>query len=1066
MAPQFSDPPPLATPATWPGAAAKPAVVAPDDTVRRLPESLFARRLRLAGTVLAAILALVLLAAWLVPPMLDWGRFRGAIAAIASAQLGRPVVIGGEVTLRLLPEAVLTATDVSLPAEPESGGDTAGAASAQLAALRLQVAIWPLMTGRIVLRDLVLGTPVITLPWPLPDRIAHPIRPHLPHAFAAHVENGSLRIGGVTVSRITAAIHGGPVVSANLAAPPAGAEVAPPSAFGAEGFASFGGRNWRFASALGAPDADGVSAIDLSMNMLRQGGVGDIGDTGGAIQATLAEGVVQGRLKAAGPDLSLLLPQLLAGRLAWQAEAPFVATGERIETRAARLVLGGSPSEGTLDLRLGAAARLDGAFTAARLDLDSWGRLLRLSARRGQASGDIATGLDLRITLAAQTASLFGGDLRDLRADLRSDGKTLSLDQAEAALPGGARLSFGVSALRAAQGQIFIRAPAALEAPDLRATLAWLQPLAPALARALPQAAGPAPLPTHAALHGVATFSPGAVQVTALAGTVDGVQVAGELGLRLGERPWLSLDLALDRLDADPWLGDPAALRDDGLAAFGQRFTGLDADLRVAAAQASWHGMALSGVRLAARAREDGLHLDRLELAVDSARLTAAGAIGANGAITGGQLRAQAPDLAPVLAALPAAWRAAPALWRGPGSLAVTADGPADALALALRAEASDVLMEVEATRDTQHGLASATVTLRHPGAPRLLADLGIAGAQSWLGTGSVAMLAHARQQPGVLLVQDFAINAADLRLGGQAALSWGRADGPVLGARVHAEMLALPGAFEIPGQLSALFATGGPWSRLAAHVVLGASAAEIGPLQGLTGLRTTLDLAHGMLLAPDLTATLAGGALTARIAADTTRTPPVMAMQGELTGAVIDHAMAELPIDLTAGTWDGAFDAEMAGATPAAALASLSGQVSVRLRDGDISGFDMAQLRHVPALKPSLRAAAARAALSHGDTPGASGEIKAVLSAGHATLPPARLVTPEGVVILSGAAELQSGALDLGFAVTPAASAAGSQPATSLLRLTGDMRNASVASIPARTPPPRRGHPARAKNY
>jgi hypothetical protein len=69
-------------------------------------------------------------------------------------------------------------------------------------------------------------------------------------------------------------------------------------------------------------------------------------------------------------------------------------------------------------------------------------------------------------------------------------------------------------------------------------------------------------------------------------------------------------------------------------------------------------------------------------------------------------------------------------------------------------------------------------------------------------------------------------------------------------------------------------------------------------------------------------------------------------------------------------------------------------------------------------------------------------------------------------VVILSGAAELQSGALDLGFAVTPAASAAGSQPATSLLRLTGDMRNASVASIPARTPPPRRGHPARAKNY
>jgi hypothetical protein len=133
-------------------------------------------------------LGVLVAAVWAVPPMLDWNRFRTEIAAFAGAELGRTVVIGGDVTLRLLPQAVLTANDVTVP-------DQGDGMSARVASLRLEVGIWPLLAGRLVVHDLVLGSPVLTLPAALPGSVVNPARPHVPHAFAAHVENGILRTG-------------------------------------------------------------------------------------------------------------------------------------------------------------------------------------------------------------------------------------------------------------------------------------------------------------------------------------------------------------------------------------------------------------------------------------------------------------------------------------------------------------------------------------------------------------------------------------------------------------------------------------------------------------------------------------------------------------------------------------------------------------------------------------------------------------------------------------------------------------------------------------------------------
>jgi hypothetical protein len=77
------------------------------------------RVLRGLGVFVVALAALLVISAWVIPPMLDWGRFRASIAAIAGAQLGRTVQIGGDVALRLFPQPVLTARWNSARCSPD-----------------------------------------------------------------------------------------------------------------------------------------------------------------------------------------------------------------------------------------------------------------------------------------------------------------------------------------------------------------------------------------------------------------------------------------------------------------------------------------------------------------------------------------------------------------------------------------------------------------------------------------------------------------------------------------------------------------------------------------------------------------------------------------------------------------------------------------------------------------------------------------------------------------------------------------------------------------------------------
>ena len=152
------------------------------------------RRLRIVSTVVVLLFGVTVAAAWFVPRFLDWGNYRNAVEAVASAGLGRPVRIAGPIRLSLLPQATLVAGDVSLP-------DTGDGASAVATQLRLQVALSALLAGRIEPEDLVLREPQMRLPWPLTALVSHTGAP--PPGLHARVEDGTLAIGGLQVTDIS-----------------------------------------------------------------------------------------------------------------------------------------------------------------------------------------------------------------------------------------------------------------------------------------------------------------------------------------------------------------------------------------------------------------------------------------------------------------------------------------------------------------------------------------------------------------------------------------------------------------------------------------------------------------------------------------------------------------------------------------------------------------------------------------------------------------------------------------------------------------------------------------------
>lgn len=956
-------------------------------------------RLLLGGAV--ALLAVLVAALWLVPGMLDWNRYRDGIAALASEQLGRPVHIGGAVSLQVLPQPILTAADITI--DDLGTAATTGEVGLHARALRLRVALGSLLAGRIDARELTLQGADLHLPWPPPPGAMSRRPPSWLTGLQARVEDSRLQVGEVVFSGVDATV-GTDAETGTLSV---------------AGVGRAGTRGWQFTARLARPGRDGAAGLDISVD-----GQDRLRDTGGTFSGQLgSDGGLSGRVAGRGPDLSLLMP---APALPWRGDGRLTAKGGLAVADELALEIGGAPARGAVALRVQPQARLDVSITAGRLDLDAW-----LPALLGRNRGTLRSGIPTGIDLSAEAATLAGGTLRRLRGGVDlAPGGVLRLREVSAILPGDAQLALsgevttlpGAAAAAPATVEVALLAGAArfdgtvgLKAPDLRGTLHWLERVAPMTA--LPDGV------LHAAdLSAHVVADAGQLAVSELRGTVDGSSIAGTASVRDGARPELTAALTLDRLALDPWVPTPAALLSpQGAGAALAALLGIDGDLKLRVERADWAGLPLGTVIVEMQTEVSRVMLRRLELQPLGARVVVSGQLGGNGRLSEGRLEAVSGDMAALRPAFgpllrpwigpllgPSLGRASEGvqpLLRGPGSLLVLAAGPSDALAMRVTLEMGDLRVEAQPTVSLLARRWAGPLTLHHPGAPRLLEQLGLGGAAAWLGDGSLSLLGQVTVSPGRVAIDGATVSAGGLRGSVQV---W--ADGRRVAGRLAFETLPLPLIYpRSPDPLPL------EWLRSwQAALRVEAQEVQVGLTPILQGASADLVLEDGKLRLDRAMARLGPGSVSGGIngslVLDAVSDPPRLSVTGEGEGLVVTGPVFGGPLDLVAGQAGLSFDLSAAGHSPAALLATLGGRVVVRVHDGLVAGFDLAATG-VALQEADARTALgrARAAMLGGNTSFATLEAPVLVERGVAGLE-VQLEAPSGTAGLRGSLDLQGG--------------------------------------------------------
>ena len=959
----------------------------------------------------AALLAVLLAAIWVVPNLLDWNRYRDSIAALATSGLGRPVSIGGAISLHLLPQPIITASGIAV----DDVGDGVVLTAQEM---RLRVALGPLLAGKVDVRDLTLRGADLRLPWPLPPGALAQRPPAWLTDLQARVEDSRIQVGSLAVTGIDAGLATDPETGMLSAA----------------GTGQVGSRPWHFTTRLARPGRDNAAGLDISLD-----GQGPLRDTGGTFSGQLAgDGALTGQVAGRGRDLSQLLP---APAVPWHGQGRLTAAGGLAVADELALEIGGSPARGAVALRVLPAARLDLALAASRLELDAWLPVLARGTEGAMSVGSLPVGIDL----SAEAATLAGGTLRRLVGafDLDADGVTVR--DAKALLPGDAQLTLAghLSSRPRVEGVASPPAPEAsrlasfdgtahLMAPDLRTTLRWLEPIAAGISSHLPAA-----VLRSADLSARVSVGVGQASLTELHGTVDGSRLTGSLGLRLGPRLAVNAGLSFERLTLDPWLPDVSRLATKaGMTDALARAAGMDSDLHLQVGEATWRGLSMGQVALDAQSDANRLTLRRLEAGPLGMRLTASGVIGEGGRVTDGRMDLAAPDLAALRVVAPSKLPTLVALLRGPGTALLQASGPPDALGVRLSIEASDLRIEAQPLVNLVERHWAGPVTLRHPGAPRLLEQAGIGGTAAWLGDGSLSLLAQATGTEGSIELDRFNLVAGALHASGQLTFATSGEPGSgrlAVSGQIAAETLPLPLPYvRSPDPIPLAWLRG--WQ---ATVRLDASRVLLGQTPALQELSADIMLRDGTLTIPRATGRLEGGAMSGTAALVADSEPPRLSLRADVTGATLDGPTLDTALDLTAGLVDAKLDLSTSGYSPAALLATLTGSAALTIRDGVLSGVDIPAAAAALANPDRSRLAAQESeALTGGTSPFKSLDLplmarRGVLSGDGV------LSSLDGTARVSGSVDLLGAVADLRFAIRPGA--AGASPGPELgLRVIG----------------------------
>jgi len=501
--------------------------------------------LRKTSYALVALVVIAVLAALVGPSFIDWQDYKADIARELETATGRRVAIDGAVSLRLLPAPSLRAKDVRI-ANAEGGAE---AELAKVGTLQMDLALWPLLGGRIVGTGVVLVKPQISLEiladgkpnWLLGGPPQSAGRPQLIDDLT--LRGGTIRYRNhalgqdVTVEGSQIAISGGEVGAPHLV----------------KGTVELGrtkltarGSFTRRSGGLYAVLVD-IGHLD-SASRLRYSGVASLGDRGPRLSGKVTvEGTRPHQfLRALAPQSPLAKNGAgwLKDKLAVTADLTVVGTEASIG--GVRIQLGDVEASGQIDASLTAKPRYRVALTFNRLDLDTV--MARMAGGEGKSPPRIrltqldgASALTLEVTV---NALIFRSEIiRDLHVKGGLAKGKVQLHSLTAQLPGAADLQLVGSAVDPAKGHF--EGGFHLNAGNLRGTLDWL---------GLDTSRVPASRLRRASASGSLSITADGIALRDTNLDVDTSRMKGTFAVRFAKRPRLSADVSVDRIDVSAYM--------------------------------------------------------------------------------------------------------------------------------------------------------------------------------------------------------------------------------------------------------------------------------------------------------------------------------------------------------------------------------------------------------------------------------------------------------------------------------------------------------------------------------
>ncbi|GAB0116163.1 AsmA family protein [Acidisoma sp. 7E03] len=855
------------------------------------------------------VCALVLLVGllWIGPRLLDWSAHRGAVAAVASELIGRDVDIDGAIHLSLLPQPSITAEKVEVRDDADSLHMTADT-------LTLNLSLGALLTGRIAVTHLVLDHPDVQLPWPVPGGPLSIEPPPWLAALSADISNGTFSIGALRVT------------DADVSVVTGGAD----TALAIDGTAQAGGMPWKANLALSWTGSDGAAPLRIALQ--NPGNASSTVDFRGRMTT---DGLIDGQFTAHGSDLARFFP---APAQPFDATGALQADGRQLRLTDLHLTLGTMPAAGKAKLRLtpSRAASLDKpnltvSLHTPLLDLGPW-----LAAFPKSSAAAVPMALDLE----ADAAVYGDGLLRHFGVKLQTSARRLRVDALQATLPGEAALTLaGLYDPGAAAFSGRIK----LDLPTPLVTLHWLTE-----AKFLPDLTGALLGLDTLALDAKVNADPARVALTGIEGQVNDTTVTGGLVLSRGNSARISAGLSFGRIDLTQWL-PPAWLSSlPKPAELAQALSGTAADLQLSAQQLWLGGARIDHAVVDADLGTKGLNLRQFAGQYGGMQILAAGALDPKGTVRDARVVLAAPHASPLASLLPRPLSSFdPSFWQAPLAASLTAAGPPNALALSVQGTLGDLAFSAQPVLDMQKGGWTGVLTVQHPSARRLLTQLGYGQSGTWLGEGSLSVVADATADHAGWSVSPLTFSLGLLHGSGRLALAHARPpeERKILGA-LTLDTLPWP-ALTLNDPLP-LGLIGGWQAGLSLKV--GRITQGLTPLVQKVGAYA--DVTGGVLRLAIERAEFSGGTLFGTMKLES-GTPPTLSADLGLAGASLAmhgdvgaRSLADwLPVPVTAGEFDAQAQLRTQGYSLASWLASLTGKAGFTAGQGTLSGIRLAQV-------------------------------------------------------------------------------------------------------------------------